>query len=191
MINRFLNAAEAGRVWGVLVEALHPFADLWLAETLSSLAEARAVAAATARTGKPLWLAFTLQDERGETPRLRSGETAAEAARLAEALGAEAILFNCSQPEAMAPAIRAARAGCALPVGVYANAFAPQGEAAANEVIHGLRDDLDPAGYLSWARLWVEAGASIVGGCCGIGAAHVARLASDLRGAREAANRGA
>ena len=30
---------------------------------------------------------------------------------------------------------------------------------------------------------WVEAGAGIVGGCCGIGAAHIRALAGALRGA--------
>ncbi|WGH78911.1 homocysteine S-methyltransferase family protein [Jannaschia ovalis] len=188
------DAAEAARVWSVLVDGLGPFVDLWLAETISSLAEARGVAASVAGTGKPLWLSFTLRDGPSDSaedaPALRSGEPAADAARLAAALGAEAILFNCSQPEAMAPAIRAARAAGPLPVGVYANAFRPD-DGAANETLHDLRDDIDPDAYLDWAALWVEAGATLVGGCCGIGSDHIAALAAHLRPPSQAATTGA
>nr|WP_272873877.1 homocysteine S-methyltransferase family protein [Pseudomonas gregormendelii] len=33
-----------------------------------------------------------------------------------------------------------------------------------------------PRSYLHWSRSWVAAGASIVGGCCGIGPEHIAQL---------------
>jgi homocysteine S-methyltransferase len=43
-----------------------------------------------------------------------------------------------------------------------------------------IRPDLGPEAYLRWARRWarrwVEQGASIVGGCCGMGPEHIARL---------------
>jgi homocysteine S-methyltransferase len=43
-----------------------------------------------------------------------------------------------------------------------------------------IRADLNPEGYLQWARDWVRRGASIVGGCCGIGPEHIARLREAL-----------
>ncbi|MDQ7914151.1 homocysteine S-methyltransferase family protein [Pseudomonas sp. 102515] len=172
-----------------LIRGLAPHVDLWLAETQSALAEVRAIAAGLPGDGKPLWLSFTLKDEDvDETPRLRSGEPVAAAAQLAVELGAGALLFNCSQPEVMAAALDTARAtfaaaGVEIPFGAYANAFPPQPEeATANDGLDPLRPDLDPPGYLSFAQDWQARGASLIGGCCGIGPEHIAVLNTRLRG---------
>lgn len=169
---------RARPILAVLVEALAPYVDQWQAETLSSLIEAKLVAELVKPTGKPLWLSFTLEDAHPDgEPRLRSGESVTEAAKLAQDLGASAILFNCSQPEVMAAAVRAAHAAASLPVGVYANAFPPMDEEAeANAGLSEIRADLDPAGYAAFARGWAGEGATILGGCCGIGPEHIAAL---------------
>lgn len=181
--------ARVDEVLQPLIRGLAPHVDLWLAETQSSLAEVRAIAAGLPRDGKPLWLSFTLKDEDvDETPRLRSGEPVVEAAQLAVELGAGALLFNCSQPEVMAAALDTARAtfaaaGIEIPFGAYANAFPPQPEeATANDGLDPLRPDLDPPGYLSFAQDWQARGASLIGGCCGIGPEHIAVLNQRLRG---------
>ncbi len=173
-----VDITRARPILAVLVSALAPYVDHWLAETLSSLSEAELVGELTASTGKPLWLSFTLDDTHpGAVARLRSGETVTAAAQLAARSGAAAILFNCSQPEVMADAVRAAHAACDLPIGVYANAFPPQPEEAeANAVLLDIRADLDPAGYAGFAMAWRNAGATILGGCCGIGPEHIAAL---------------
>jgi S-methylmethionine-dependent homocysteine/selenocysteine methylase len=179
------DAAAARPVLEVLVAALGPHVDLWLGETLSCIAEAELVRACLGAGGKPLWLSFTLTDDPDAPPRLRSGEDVAAAAAAARRLGAAALLFNCSLPEVMGPAIRAARgAAPELPVGAYANAFRPQRtDATANAGLSELRDEVDPAAYLAFARDWAAAGATIIGGCCGIGPEHIAALAAGLRGA--------
>lgn len=167
---------------GVLVRGLSPHVDFWLAETLSSLEEAEAAALATRQTGKPLWLSFTLRDDVGPEemgePQLRSKQSVADAARLAERMGAGGLLFNCAMPEVMTPALSAARATAPyLKLGVYANAFASQDEdGAANEVVSEVRNDLDPKSYAQWAGAWAKSGATIIGGCCGIGAEHIHEL---------------
>ncbi|MEI6642574.1 MAG: homocysteine S-methyltransferase family protein [Novosphingobium sp.] len=177
-----VDLERARPVLAVLVGALAPNVDHWLAETLSSLVEARLAAEMTAATGKPLWLSFTLEDEKpGSEPALRSGESVTAAASLARELGAAALLFNCSQPEVMEAAIRAANAelGPDSPIrlGVYANAFPPMAaDAEANSALCPIREDLTPEGYGRFARAWHAAGASILGGCCGIGPEHIAAL---------------
>jgi S-methylmethionine-dependent homocysteine/selenocysteine methylase len=174
-----VDIERARPVLTVLVDALAPHVDHWLAETLSSLSEAELVAELIAGTDKPLWLSFTIDDAHpGTAPHLRSGESVTQAAETARRLGAVAILFNCSQPEVMADAVRAARtAAPELRVGVYANAFPPQDEdAEANSGLSDIRADLDPAGYARFAAAWRDAGASILGGCCGIGPEHIAAL---------------
>lgn len=173
-----------------LVAGLAPYVDVWLAETQSSLAEARAVKAALGAGHKPLWLSFTLldADDVHAAPLLRSGESLEGAVLLALELGASALLFNCSQPESMGSALRRAQEvlkeqARALPLGVYANAFPPvRADAQANDTLLDIRADLGPEAYLQWAQQWVDEGATLVGGCCGIGPEHIARLSDHLQG---------
>ncbi len=173
----------------VLVDELTPFVDVFLGETLSLIAEAEAVQQAVAGTGKPFWISFTLQDEPGaetQVPALRSGESVAEAARWIASSKAEALLFNCSRPEVMRQAVDIASAilaesGRDVPIGVYANAFTSDDEGAANEALHHIRDDLSGERYAGFACDWAESGATMIGGCCGVGAAHIHSLARCLR----------
>jgi S-methylmethionine-dependent homocysteine/selenocysteine methylase len=182
------NPARAGELLDVLVDGLAPSVDLWLAETQSSLVEVKAAHEATRSTGKPLWISYTLRDdvapEAITEAQLRSGETVADGARLAAELGVEALLFNCAMPEVMDAAILAAKQvfdelGRDIPIGVYANAFpSQQGDKEANATVTEVRTDLDPDAYGVWAQRWVQNGAGIIGGCCGIGTNHIHALSS-------------
>lgn len=169
-----------------LIAGLAAHVDVWLAETQSSIAEIKAARKALGDDPKPFWVSFTLDDEPEAGPALRSGEPVAEAVRQALALNAQAVLFNCSQPEVMGDAVDAARAviaesGKQAEIGVYANAFPPTPkDAKANETLDELRPDLTPENYARWAKAWAEHGAGIIGGCCGISPDHIAALAKSL-----------
>lgn len=172
----------------VLVEELDASVDVFLGETLSLIAEAEAVQRAVAPTGKPFWISFTLQDDPGaeaRPPVLRSSESVEEAARWIAGSNAAALLFNCSRPEVMQNAIAVAsrvlaESGRTVPLGVYANAFTADEDGAANETLHAIRDDLSDDRYSSFACDWVESGATMIGGCCGVGAAHIHRVKQRL-----------
>ena len=174
---------------GVLVEALDPFVDVFLGETLSLIAEAEAVERAVATTGKPFWISFTLEDGPGaehRMPALRSGESVAQAARWIAGSSAVALLFNCSRPEVMRQAVEVAAGilgenGSQVEIGVYANAFASEEDGAANETLHAIRDDLSDDRYAAFACDWADRGATMIGGCCGVGAAHLRGLCRTLR----------
>ncbi|MCT8970493.1 MULTISPECIES: homocysteine S-methyltransferase family protein [Microbaculum] len=178
------DPARAPELLAVLIGAQAPYVDLWLAETMGSIAEVEAVRTALKDDGRPLWLAFTLKDDHPDLadPRLRSHETVDDAVRAAVRLGAGAVLFNCSQPEVMGAAVSLAcqtlrDLGGDLPVGVYANAYVPMtDDTESNTDTAILRPELDPPAYLDFARGWVRRGATIIGGCCGIGPEHVAAL---------------
>jgi S-methylmethionine-dependent homocysteine/selenocysteine methylase len=186
------DASTVQRYLAVLVEGLATWIDLWLGETLSLIAEAEAVRTAVRGIGKPIWIAFTLDDRSGEPSpdgpaKLRGGETVSEAAtKVAEWEDVEAILFNCSRAEYMLPAVQEAKAvfdihGCKKLIGVYANRFEPQGEDyKANTVVSTLREDLGTDRYVEFAKSWVDAGAGIVGGCCGVGSEHIRRLGEEM-----------
>jgi len=81
----------------------------------------------------------------------------------------------------MEAAVRAARdelgPDSPIRIGVYANAFPPMAaDAEANSALCPIREDLTPQGYGRFAAAWHDAGASILGGCCGIGPEHIASL---------------
>jgi S-methylmethionine-dependent homocysteine/selenocysteine methylase len=174
---------EAARsILAVLIKGLSPYADIWLAETLSTLGEAELVGEMLRGDDRPLWLSFTLKDE--GPAMLRSGETIEVAAALAHKLGAQALLFNCSAPEVMGDAVKCAKIALgtdAMEIGVYANGFAhTEEEVDANAGLRHIRADLDPPRYLEWAKKWIASGATMVGGCCGIGPEHIRALAGSL-----------
>ena len=176
------NAETAPAHLGLIADTLAPHIDLFLCETQSSTEEASVSLAAASVHGLPMWVSYTLDDASPDVPLLRSGEPIEAAISVAKEAGAEAILFNCSQPEVLSSAVSlAVSLAGELSVGIYANAFVPKPEKyAANEVVLGHRDDLDPAGYLAFVSQWVEAGASIVGGCCGIMPDHIAAMSEYL-----------
>lgn len=187
----FFNAGQVEILATPLIQGLEPMIDLWLAETESLIAEPVAVKAVVDKLcarKKPFWVAFTLEDSLAITePVLRSGETVAEAVKAMHDIGVDAVLFNCCQPEVIEQALRVARKTLTelgqpdFPLGAYANAFPPQPkDAKANDTTTQLRDDLTPADYLRWAKEWQKAGASLIGGCCGIGPEHIALLADEL-----------
>lgn len=186
------DAKTVGRYLEILVRALEPYVDLWLAETLSLVSEAQAAYDATVWTEKPFWVAFTPDDSLQATfaaPRLRSGESLEKAAQWAIANGVEALLFNCARPEYMLGAVEAAKqtfssvASTKIPlIGVYANAFEPRSDDyAANEGICPTDKDLNSNVYLDFASEWATQGIDIIGGCCGIGHEHIKELAQKLK----------
>lgn len=170
-----------------LIKGLTDHVDFWLCETQSLIAEPVAVKALLDKLDsehKPLWVSFTLEDsEPTDVPRLRSGESVEDAVNAMLDLKVSAILFNCCQPEVIQEALIIAK-GCIdkrnaeqVQLGAYANAFPPQPkDATANDGLDELRADLTPPAYLVWAEKWQQQGASLIGGCCGIGPEHIAAL---------------
>jgi S-methylmethionine-dependent homocysteine/selenocysteine methylase len=156
------------------VEHLAPYVDLFICETMSSAAEGLAAATAAAESGKPVWVSWTLHEDR--SGRLRSGETIDEAAAAIAHLPVAAFLANCCPPESIAAAMPAlVKLG---PAGGYANAFRPVPADWELETggLLALREDLDPEAYAGHVAHWHADGARIVGGCCGTGPEHIARL---------------
>lgn len=174
-------AEKAMAIYQMLLDEQTPYVDLWIAETIASLEELNAIIPVTRQSSKPCFYAFTLSDDNSKGPTLRSGQSVKSAVALAAAAGAAGVLFNCSVPEAMSAALTQAKEALSddsstLLLGVYANNFAPIGtEHLANSQEMGIRE-LTPQQYLEYAKTWYEQGASIIGGCCGIGPEHIDAL---------------
>ena len=134
--------------------------DIVLAETFPHPDEGLSAARAALEAGAPTWLSLTA----GPSADLMSPAQMQAAAERAGHLGVGAILVNCVAATQVRPFIDAiARVG--LPFGVYANA---------GHVSEGLGWGTgDPETYADLAEGWAELGATIIGGCCGTGPAHI------------------
>ncbi len=177
---------RAVAIYAEVANLLAPRCDILLAETVASVAHARAfieaAAPIAARHGIPLWLAVTLSDTDGTV--LRSGEPIAA---LAPVLGpVDSLLANCSAPEAMDTAMPHL-AALGRPFGALANGFEQITEDFLREKPTAdaltARRDMGPERYADHAMGWVAAGATLVGGCCETGPAHIAEIARRLRAA--------
>ena len=131
-------------------------------------------------SGKPVWVGWTLHED--HSGRLRSGETIAEAAAAIAHLPVSGFLANCCAPESITAAMPALAGLGDWPAGGYANTFLPvpkdwtlDGEKPSDGKSK-LRDDLDPEAYAGHAQAWIDAGARLIGGCCGTGPEHIARM---------------
>ncbi len=161
-------------------DLLAPHVDFLLCETMSSAAEGYAAATAACRTGKPVWVAWTLHDT--QPGKLRSGESIAEAFSALGNLPVSGLLVNCCTPESVSSAIPDLIATGIEYVGGYANTFQEIAETwtlTGDDETSGiipLRADLEPSEYGQHAADWIKAGATVVGGCCGTRTAHIAEI---------------
>lgn len=177
-------ATEAAAAYAENVALLKDRVDLILLETMSSVDQARGGLMAAKESGLPVWLGVTVMDDDGT--RLRSGEALGDLAGLVAEFAPEAVLINCTRPESVAAGLEIVR-GFGLPFGAYANGFTciSAGFLGAAPTVDALeqRSDLTPDAYAEFAMGWVAQGASIVGGCCEVGPAHIGELARRLRAA--------
>jgi S-methylmethionine-dependent homocysteine/selenocysteine methylase len=179
------SVEQAKPLLELLIKNQEAEVDIWLAETISSIAEAAMIQARTVITGKPTWISFTVKDEITTEPALRSGESVYDAVSQIAGQNVAAILFNCSCVEVMETALINAKQALLdngieeqVQLGVYANNFPPIGELhQANNGVSDIRDDVPPKKYSEFGSSWINAGASIIGGCCGVSPAHIKKLA--------------
>jgi homocysteine S-methyltransferase len=148
--------------------------DLLVAETMMSVAEAEQAVLAAREVAPQLKIVVMMTvDEDGNCLDGLSPETAAQ--RLT-AIGADAIGCNCSVgPATVLGVIERMRPETALPLVAMPNAGMPRN-------IEGRAIYLTSPEYMaSFARKFVRAGASWVGGCCGTTPEHVRAMRGALR----------
>ena len=160
--------------------------DAFCVETMTDLVEATLAVRAAATTGLPVMATMTFEP----TPRgffTIMGVDVPTAARELAAAGASALGTNCGTgPAPMVAIVRLFRQHSDLPLLVQANAGVP--ELRAGEVLY----PEGPHDFASHAAALVDAGATMLGGCCGTTPAHIHALALQVRELRVATapNRG-
>ena len=143
--------------------------DLLAIETIPTVAEARALGEALdGLDAPPVWFAFTCSDG----AHTAGGDRIEDAITVASGIpGVTAVGVNCTSPEHIGELLRRAATVTDLPLLAYANGG--QVWNAGLGVWEGppvAADDRTVVGE------WLDAGARIVGGCCGVGAAGIAGL---------------
>jgi 5-methyltetrahydrofolate--homocysteine methyltransferase len=150
-------------------------ADLLSIETMYDLREALAAVAAGRETGLPVVASMTFERRRRGIFTVMGDPLVGALARLAEA-GADAVGCNCSVgPEAMVAMIREAHAAVPAPLAAQPNAGTPRATPG------GPAYDVGPADFGAFALAVTEAGARLVGGCCGTTPAHIGAAREALR----------
>ncbi len=172
----------AAPIYAEIAALIAPGVDFFILETMASVAQAEGALMGAQTAGKPIWLSLTVTDQDGRF--LRSGEPLADAVRLIEAYAPQAVLANCSVPEVIGDALSVIK-GFGVPFGAYANGFTQITAEFLKDspTVDALRerDDMGPAVYADHAMRWIGQGATIVGGCCEVGPAHIAEISKRIR----------
>ena len=175
-----IDAEEAIPIYEVLIKELTPFVDIFICETMSSIKEMQHVMEALNNLDnkKPVWISWTLKEDKKN--RLRSGESIEEAFNASATVKPEAYLFNCTDPYAISEGIKVLKQLTQKPIGGYPNVFnVPDGWTLDNDIQVSVRD-LSIEKFLEFTEEWRELGASIIGGCCGIGPRFIKAI-SDIK----------
>ena len=143
-------------------------------ETMMALPETMAALEAARSCGDIAVLcSFSVSADGG----LYFGGNVFEAAQALEELGADAVGVNCSAgPDQLESVIRNLRATVSIPIIAKPNAGMPVIDDLGN-AIYPMR----PADFGVRMKRLLDAGATIVGGCCGTTPAHIASLREVLR----------
>jgi homocysteine S-methyltransferase len=143
--------------------------DVLALETVPDIDEAEAMLRAAQGTGVPVWLSYTV-----DGGRTRAGQPLAEA--FAPAAGRDEVIavgVNCCAPGDVEHAVAVAAEVTGKPVVVYPNS-GERWDAERRRWQGG--SAFDP----SLATRWRAAGARLIGGCCRVGPADIARIAAAL-----------
>ena len=164
-----LSLEELIDVYKEQAEALYKAGvDLFVVETMMSLPESRAAVIAIKETcDLPVMVTMTFAED-GKT---LYGTTPEAAAVVLESLGASVIGVNCSTgPLEMTDVVRRMRAVSQIPILAKPNAGLPELEN--GKTVYKMTADE----FVSYIPELVEAGAGMLGGCCGTDAEFIKKL---------------
>lgn len=140
-------------------------ADILLVESMPTAREAIIATRAAVATGTPVITSLLARDN----AQLFDGTPLSEVLPALLDLPIELIAVNCCSTQACSRALQElARTG--RPFGAYANAGEPDGSFGRDPEPH------DVSGYGEAVLAWLDAGATLVGGCCGTQPQHIAHL---------------
>jgi homocysteine S-methyltransferase len=146
--------------------------DLLMFETFNSLSEMVEALGVAREVGSLPVIAQMTFVEDGRT---LAGDTPAEVATMLESLDVAVVGANCALgPQGLLEVVRDLARHTSLPLAAQPNAGPPT-------LLDGrFRYTADPGYFARYARSFVEAGAAIVGGCCGTTPDHIEAVAAAI-----------
>lgn len=149
-------------------------ADLFVVETMMSLQECRAAVLAIKEVSdKPIMVTLTYNED----GRTLYGTPPEAAVVVLQSLGVDVIGINCSTgPMEMVEPVKIMAEYATIPILAKPNAGLP--ELVDGETVYRMT----PEEFAEAGAALVEAGAAIVGGCCGTTPEHIATLAEKVKG---------
>jgi S-methylmethionine-dependent homocysteine/selenocysteine methylase len=178
LISRGDDAISAGAAFRVQAAALaEAGVDLLVLEMMRSEAVAEPALEAAAETGLPLWFGVSIGGM-GQAGALVTID-GADVSRLLElAQGrADAVMIMHTDIDVADRALPILRRAWPGPLGAYPHV----GEWTPPNWVFS---EISPQAFADKVAPWVDDGAQVLGGCCGIGPAHIAALAERVRMAR-------
>ena len=160
--------------------------DLILCETMGSIREGLNAAKNALEFSDRVWLSWTNRGISGDI--LPSGEKLKDAVLAANQLDVECQLVNCCAADLATKNIEALKK--AKNFGVYANSRKLKEHKSIQDL--GETEDIDvnhyantvpisPEEYAKEAKIWIDQGAYVVGGCCTTRPEHIKRIADELK----------
>ena len=178
--------------------------DVLLLETVGSLREARYYLSEIQQYWKdhsktkgrqslpslPVWLSFCVKSEYGQDqePTLLTGEQISDSieALLKEGLldNVEVLMVNCCDVRLVKESIRKIRSTLRknnkhdqIRIGTYPNAFSIPPPDAANHTLRQVDYNISPHVMKCQTTEWIQEGATVIGGCCGVNPDHIRAMA--------------
>lgn len=168
----YLQAAEALAGYVEQADILcQAGVDLLIVEMIGDVEQGSLAVQAACGTGLPVWLGFSCR--KTETGRLMlwdRGHTLSEGVGAIAKIGGSAAFIMHTNVALAAPAFTELKHSWSGTLGVYAHSgvfVMPNWQ---------FNDVISPEAYALEAGTWIQMGAQIIGGCCGIGPVHIGEL---------------
>jgi S-methylmethionine-dependent homocysteine/selenocysteine methylase len=165
--------------------------DVLLLETVGSIREAECYLKRIqeAGLGLPVWLNFCIESDAGfeKPPCLLTGDTLTKAIQclsnsmLLRPEDVPVILVNCCDMRLVEDSVReicAALADTKIRIGAYPNAFSIPPPNAANHTLRPVDFNMTPEVMKKNVMRWIDSGATVFGGCCGVEPDHIRAISA-------------
>jgi S-methylmethionine-dependent homocysteine/selenocysteine methylase len=145
--------------------------DILLIEMIEDIEQGSLAVQAACSTGLPVWLGFSCRrNETGEIMLWERGQTLVEGVEAISRIGGSAAFIMHTEVSDTTEAFAILKSCWQGTLGVYAHSgrfVMPNWK---------FNDIISPEEYAAEAGGWIKMGAGIIGGCCGIGPAHISEL---------------
>ena len=146
-------------------------AELIILEMMIDIDKMTALLATARATGLPVWVGFTCDAPHDGRVLLRNGEPLVDALAVAAAGGADLVAIMHTEVEYIDACLDEVASHWSGPFGVYAHSGVFEGDRMSFD------STISPEDYCTYARGWLDRGARVIGGCCGIEPRHIKQLA--------------